>query len=170
MSSLVSISFFFYRVAEPEFRTQPVTTAVSATGGVDTTPAQTHANAHFSRAQITVHNSYSTALFQCGHTALAQGEEEFVSRISSAFISISLDVSLLNVPFSRFPQVLSSPTCPTLRTSTTSTSFVGRKQNPCASAHWSGMSGRLADPTQHTGYEPNFLQPHQRGAHTDPSP
>ena len=32
---------------------------------------------------------------------------------SSALISISLDMSLLSVPFSRFPQVLSSPTCPT---------------------------------------------------------
>ena len=48
---------------------------------VDTTPTQTHANAHFSRAQIIVRNSYSTALFQCGHTALAQGEKEFVPRI-----------------------------------------------------------------------------------------
>ena len=78
----------------------------------------------------------------------------FVSH--SALISISLDTSLLNVPFSRFPQVLSSPTCPTSQTSTTSTSFCGSRNNPRVSARWSGMSGRTANPTQNTGYEPNF--------------
>ena len=40
----------------------------------DTTPTCTRADAHCSRAHITVHSSYSTALFQCGHTALAQGK------------------------------------------------------------------------------------------------
>ena len=45
-------------------------------------------------------------------------------------MSISLAVSLLNIPFDRFPPVLSSPTCPTSRTSTTSTSFGGSGQNP----------------------------------------
>ena len=61
---------------------------------------------------------------------------------SSALISISLDMSLLNVSFSRFPQVLSSPI-----------TFVGSGQNPCASAHWSGMSDRWANPTQNTETE-----------------
>ena len=75
---------------------------------------------------------------------------------SSAFISISLDMSLLDVPFSRFPQVLSLPTCPTSETSATSTSFCGSRNNPYASARWSGMSGRVAHPTQNTGKEPNF--------------
>ena len=70
--------------------------------------------------------------------------------------SISFDMSLLNVPFSRFPQVLSSPTCLASQTSATSTSFGGSRQNPCASARWNGMSGRMANPTQNTGYELNF--------------
>ena len=39
---------------------------------------------------------------------------------SSTLTSISLAMSLLNVPFVRFPPVLSSPTCPTSRTSATS--------------------------------------------------
>ena len=41
----------------------------------------TRADAHFSRAHLTVHVAYSTALFQCVHTALAQGGKEFVSRV-----------------------------------------------------------------------------------------
>ena len=65
-------------------------------------------------------------------------------------------MSFLNIPFSRFPQVLSSPTCPTSQTSATSTSFCDSRNNPCASSHWSGMSGRTANPTQNTGHEPNF--------------
>ena len=75
---LVLFQSFFYRVAESEFRTQPIAKAVSATGGVDTVPAQTQANAHFFSY---MHHSASSAHFQCGHTALAQGEKEFVSRI-----------------------------------------------------------------------------------------
>ena len=47
----------------------------------DTTPTCTRADAHFSRAHLTVHIKYSTALCQCGHSALAQGEKVFVSRI-----------------------------------------------------------------------------------------
>ena len=50
------------------------------------------------------------------------------------------------VPFSRFPHVLSSPTCPASQNSATSTSFGGSTENPCASAHLSGMSGRIANP------------------------
>ena len=75
-------------------------------------------------------------------------------------------MSVLNVPLSRFPQVLSSPTCPTSRTSATSTSFVGSRQNPCASAHWSGMSGYFANPTPNTGYEPNFYRSYMNEEHT----
>ena len=70
--SLVLIRFFSAEVAESEFRTQPVATVVSATGGVDTTPLCTRADAHFfSFAQ---RSAQFTALFQCGHTALAQGK------------------------------------------------------------------------------------------------
>ena len=47
---------------------------------VDTRPSYTRADAHFSRAHLTVHNSYGSALVQCGHAALAQGEGSFVSR------------------------------------------------------------------------------------------
>ena len=36
------------------------------------------------------------------------------------------------------------------------TSLGRSRVNPCASAHWSGMSGCLANPTPNTGYEPNF--------------
>ena len=69
---------FFTEVAESEFRTHPVATAVSATGGVDTTPTCTRADAHVSRAHFTVHNSHSTANF----SALgSRHEKEFVSRI-----------------------------------------------------------------------------------------
>ena len=115
-------------------------------------PTQTHANAHFFSY---MHHSALSAHFRCGKTTLAQGEKEFVSH-SSALISISLAMSLLNVPFSRCPQVLFSPTCPTSQTSATSTSFCGSRNNPCASARWSGMSVRLPKPTQNTSYEPNF--------------
>ena len=133
--------------AESEFRTQPVTTAVSATGDADIKPTQTHANALFFSY---MHHGAFSAHFQCGNTTLAQGEKEFVSH-SSALMSIPLDTSLLNVPFSRFPQVLSSPACPTSQTSATSSSFCGSRNNPCASARWGGMSGRMANPTQNTG-------------------
>ena len=53
----------FTEVAESELRTQPGATAVSATGGVNTKPTCTRADAHFSRAHLTVHSSYSTAPF-----------------------------------------------------------------------------------------------------------
>ena len=46
--------------------------------------------------------------------------------------------------------------------------FVGEDQiKPCPSAHWSGMSGCLANPTPNTGKDPNFCAYHQRGAHAD---
>ena len=56
------IRFFSTEIAESEFRTQSVATAVSATS-VDTTPTCTRAHAHFSRAHITVHNSYTDPHF-----------------------------------------------------------------------------------------------------------
>ena len=92
----------------------------------------------------------------------------FVSH--SALISISLDTSLLNVPFSRFPQVLSSPTCPTSQTSTTSTSFCGSRNNPRVSARWSGMSGRTANPTPKHRLWAQLPQLPARGAHADQFP
>ena len=62
-------------VAESQFRTQPVATAVSATGVVDTTPTCTRAGAHFSGAHITVHNSHVDPHFSNVVTStLAQGK------------------------------------------------------------------------------------------------
>ena len=44
-----------------------------------------------------------------------------------------------------------------LSVKTASSTNLGRSRvNPCASAHWSGMSGCLANRTPNTGYEPNF--------------
>ena len=63
---------------------------------------------------------------------------------------------LCNVLFVRFPSVASSPICSLSRPSASSTSLERSRINPCASAHWSGMSGCLANATPHTGYEPNF--------------
>ena len=61
-------------------------------------------------------------------------------------------MSLLNVLFSR-------------QTSATSTSFCSSGNNPCASARWSGMSDRMANPTQNTGFEPN-CNSYQNEEHT----
>ena len=133
---LSQLYIFFYRVAESEFRTQPIATDVSATGGADTIPTQTHANEHFFSY---MHHSAWSAHFQCGNTALAEGEKEFVSRVRLH----SFPSRLICRCWTSRP-VLSSPTCPTSQTSATSTSFSGRRNNPCASARLSGMSGRMA--------------------------
>ena len=42
------------------------------------------------------------------------------------------------------------------RPSGSSTLLERSRLNPCALAHWSGMSGCLANPTPHAGHEPNF--------------
>ena len=68
-----SLVLFFTEVAESVFRTQPAATAVSATGGVGTTPTCTRADAHFSRAHNTVHNSLIDP------HALAQGKRNLCS-------------------------------------------------------------------------------------------
>ena len=77
-------------VPESEFRTQPVATAVSATGGVDTTPTCTRADAHFSRAHITVHSSLIRTFPTWAHR-IGSRYKESVSRIYfSALIFNSL--------------------------------------------------------------------------------
>ena len=63
---------FLTEVAESEFRTQPVATGVSATEGQTHLPVR--ALTHIFLARTSVHSSYSMALFQCGHTAVAQGK------------------------------------------------------------------------------------------------
>ena len=65
-------------------------------------------------------------------------------------------MSLFGVPFVRFPSVASSPTCCLSRPSASSTSLERTRLTSCSSAHWSGMSGCLANPTPHAGYESNF--------------
>ena len=106
------------------------------------------------RAHLTVHNSYSIALFQCGHSALAQGK----MNLCSAFICTHFHLVhhvFVERSVCPFPPVLSSPTCSVSRTSATTNSFGGCGRNLCAS-DWSGMSGCLANPTPNTGCEPNF--------------
>ena len=56
MFSLAAVVFFLQLFCWL-FRVQTVATAMSATGGEDTTPTFTRADAHFSHAHITVHNS-----------------------------------------------------------------------------------------------------------------
>ena len=87
---------------------------------------------------------------QCANSTLTKG---VCVTSSSALTSIWLDMSLLSVPFVRSS---SNPVLSYFSTSATATSFCGSENNPCASARWSGMSGRMANPTQNTGYEPNF--------------
>ena len=140
----------FTEVAESEFRTQPIATAVSATGGVGTTPTCTRADAHFfvRTPQCTIHTTLHFS--NVWHTALPQGEKELVSRSRLHSFSISLDMSLLNVPFSRFPQVLSSPTpdFPNL----SDLNLVCRQQTKplCFFVYWGGVSGCFANPTRNT--------------------
>ena len=78
-----------------------------------------------------------------------------MSRISLKSFSSRCHV-FVECPLGRFPLVTSSPTCSVSRPSASSTSFGRSGANPCASAHWSGMSGCLANPAPNTGYEPYF--------------
>ena len=148
---LVPLRFFLTEVAESEFRTQPVATAVSETGCVDTTPTCTRADAHnFSRAHITVHNSQHFS--KCGHTALPQGERNLCCaflRTHFHLVVMFLSDGLLG----RFPPVTSSPTCSLSRPSASSTSLGRGRVNLCAFAHWSGMSGCLVSPTPHAALQ-----------------
>ena len=151
MSRFVLIRFSS-EVAESEFRTQPVATAVSATGGVNTTPSCTRADAHFSRAHLTVHNSYRTALFQCCHTALAQGTQESVSRIffcthSHLVCHVIVERSVCPLPSG---PVLIYMLC--VKNLSDLNLVWWQWTNLCASAHWSGMSGCLANPTPNTDH------------------
>ena len=109
---------------------------MKATGCVQTAPHRTHACAHVSRCV--------SQFIQC--TCLG-------SRCLSNSLCVSpksshpRTMSLLGVPeFSAFPLVLTPST----------TLLTGIRPNPCATALWGGPSGRLADPTPNTGYEPKF--------------
>ena len=122
-----------------------VTIAVSGTGRVDSTLTCTRADAHSSRAHF---SAQLTSLFHCGHTALAQGERKLCCAFPCAHVHLVM--SLIDGPFSRFLPVTSSPRCSLSRPSASLTSLGRSKAPPCASAHWSGMSGCLANPTPNT--------------------
>ena len=144
---LFQLDCFSTEVAESEFRTQPVATAVSATGSVDTTPTCTPADAHFSRARIAVHSSQHFSHVGPPHWLRVKG---ICVAHFSALMSISFVMSLSDGPLGRYPPVTSSPACSLSRPSASSTSLGRRRVNPCASAHWSGTSGCLANPTPNT--------------------
>ena len=129
------------------FALQPVATAVSATKNVDTTPNCTCADAHFSRAHIAVHNSQHFSNVGTPHRLRVKG---ICVAHFSALMSISFVMSLLDGPLGRYLPVTSSPTCSLSRPSASSTSLGWSSVNPCASAHWSGTSGCLANPTPNT--------------------
>ena len=74
-------------------------------------------------------------------------------------------MSLLNIPHCLFPRVLSSPTSPQSRPSTSSTSMVRSCRNsPSASARWSG-SGRLSNPAPNTPTRSQKRKPHRPHSH-----
>ena len=73
----------------------------------------------------------------------------------SALISISFVTSFLEGPLGRFPPVAPSLACSLSRPSAPSTSLERSRQNPCASAHWSGMPGCLGNQTPNTPPSPH---------------
>ena len=93
-----------------------------------------------------------SALFQCGHTALPQGKRNLCRAFLCTHFHLVVK-SLLDGPLGRFPLVTSSPTCSLSRPSASSTSSGRSGVTPFASAHWSGMSGCLPNPTPDTGYD-----------------
>ena len=112
--------------------------------------AQTHI---FSRAHITVHNSYSTVLFQCGHTALAQGERNlFLCTHCHLVCHVLVCWSAWSIPFAHvltcmlFVKTLSILNLVWLKLS---------KPLCLRSLEWKVWLC-LANPTPNTGYEPNF--------------
>ena len=121
----------------------------SPAGNADTTPTRTRADAYFSSAHHSVQFTHWSALFHCGHTALAQGKKESVSRISlhsfSSNCCETLLVVLLVASLLLLPHTLNVIDL-----------WREVELHLCASDHWSGMSGCLANPTPHSGYEPNF--------------
>ena len=138
--------FFFAEcvdVAETGLRTQPVASAVSATGGGPPTCAHTHT--HFSREHIDAHSTRGSRY------------KERVCHLS--FLSCVMSLLFpphLPLPVS-FTCTLCSPPAPTSPPSATSTSTARiRQRSPCASAcHWR-ESGPLTDFAPNTGHEPTL--------------
>ena len=94
--------------------------------------------------------THRSALFQGCHIGIGSRYKGSVSRISQKHCHLFV-MSLLGVPSVRFPLFASSPTCSLSRPSASSTSLERTTLNPCPSAHWSGMSGCLVNPTPNTG-------------------
>ena len=138
------------RVGDSESRDRQCQTHTSC---VDTTPTCTRADALFCRAHVTVHNLQHFANVGTPYWLKVKG---FCVAHFFELTSISFSMSLLNVPLVRLPPVSSSLTSPVSRTSASSITLGRSRVNPCTSAHWSGMSGCLANLTSNTGYEPNF--------------
>ena len=120
---------------------------------VDKKPTQTRANAHFFSY---VHHSALTAHFQCGNPTLPQGEKEFMSCVPLHSLPFRLTcrcwTSRSLVFLKSYPHQLVlflKPLRLLLRS-------VAVEITRALSARWSGMSGRLANPTKNKGNEPNF--------------
>ena len=97
-------------------------------------------------AQHSAHFTHCSAFFQCCDIGIGSTYKGSESRISQNHCRLFV-MSLLGVPFIRFPLVASSPTCSQSRASASTTSLERIRLN--LSAHWSGMSG-LANPTLNT--------------------
>ena len=88
------------------------------------------------------HSAYSTALFQCGHTAWTQGKKN----VCSAFLCIRFHLVchvFVRWSVDYFGHVFTDMFC--VKTLSV-LKFAGFR-------HWRGMSGCLANPTPNTGYE-----------------
>ena len=99
------------QVAESEFRTRPVTTAVGATGWCKHHTylyAQTH-NFLVRTSQCTIHAALHFS--NVGTPHWLKVKRNLCRAFLCTHISISFAMSSLNVPFVRFPPVLFSPTC-----------------------------------------------------------
>ena len=119
-------------------------------GCADTTPTCKRTDAHFSRAHIAVHNAHIDPHFSnVGTPHWLKVRGICVAHFLCAHFHLFV-MSLLRGPLVRFPLVASSLTYCLSRPSVSSTSLERSRINPCASAHWSGMSGCWATPTPQT--------------------
>ena len=108
------------------------------------------ANTHiFSRAYTKAHHPH---ISKRGHTTFGSKWKRVRVIFSVSHPSRSL-MSLLNVPFVRFPSVLSSPTAQSSRPSASTTSIArSRRTSPSAPPRWSRMAGSAPN----TGDEPKL--------------
>ena len=109
---------------------------------------------HFSREHMTAHSVAQDQVVSASFTVIPHAHSHPVSLMS-----------LLNVKFTPFPSLFSSPSASSSRVST---SIPGRARSWCQSldapARWR-ESGRLVDSTPNTGCEPNLAN---SSSYTDP--